>query len=350
MLKAGSHLVASMTPIEDLELIAAPGQPESKRRYREGYENFFNEMPVLALNDKLMVPKEHLSKEIMQTLAQQIRHDDWLKTNYPGDGAFARTIIALEHPEVITVETPSVEGEFFREGPEMVVAHWGTGFSSPVHGHAPGYMHEEVLDGKILVNTYRMVHPRSLTVRLVKTEIVGKGTFVSEYNEKKGYHFKRPILIHNFTALEPTNTLHYLPEHTREGRDNGFEPEYFEKEFNLDESDLIRIDAYSGMYLAPGDVALVRSTNVPEYGDHFIVITGPPVVKEHGTRPQDVAIAAPYADLLLDKYDFQNGLILLKLNAAAKKNFHAFHGITMTEDHKVIMPSATALTENIFRS
>ncbi len=323
------NLQSSLNPERDLELLAPPNQDPSRRQYKSGYEQYFNSLPVLNTNDELIDNKVAYTKSVMQVLASKIiqegLHNDLMKILNSNE--FQRTIIGLSAPTI------NMKGGY-KEGTELVVAHWGKGFTSPIHGHANGYMHEEILNGKILVNTYRRVHPEFDIVRLVKTEIITTGTFAAKYNKQDDSIFKRGNLIHNFTALEPSNTLHYLTEHTRDGRDNTFTPSYFEDEYKLDAFDVKRITGTDGMYLQPGDVALVRSTNVPEYGDHYIVITGHPVKKEHGIRPQEVAISAPLTSSLLDKYEVQNGLVLLKLGENAKTAFLQFHGITV--DRKIV--------------
>lgn len=325
-----NNLTASKNPIEDIAKITYEGQDPKRRMYQDGYESYFEQMPILDVEDPLFDVKLDLSKMVMQQLGKKLAHESWVQQTVPPDKEFYRTIVAMEPPR----------GTFdgWTEGAEFVVAHWGNGFTSPVHGHAPGYMHEEVLFGKVLVNTYRMLHPWLNKVRLIKSEIVTKGTFVSEYApENPDNKFKRQALIHNFRSIGHTATLHYLPEHTRDGRDNRFEVEYFEELMVFEKDDLTQLTAQEGLKLKIGDVALVRSSNVPEYGDHYIVITGLPVIKEHGLRPQEIAIEAPKADYLLNKYEPIQGLTLLKLNEEARDYFLLFHNIEIIAG-KVIFP------------
>lgn len=281
------------------------------RQYFKGFEEYFNMMPVLDQHDKLLTIKTKSAGAIMKALAEDIEQNGKLLTT-PPDGQFARVILGVEEPH---------DGH---EGSEILVAQWGRGFTSPVHGHGPGLLHEEVLKGKILVHTYRHMH--SDIVRPVETSIVGPGTLVSRYNppSKLG---PRMGLVHNFVALEPSVSLHFVPEHTRDGRDNRFRVEHFE---DFDSATLTQLDINAGIYLQIGDVALVRSTNVPDYGDHFIVITGGPILKPHGLRPADHAIqAGPLASTILDNYApvGNTGLVLLKLDEATKSRFLDFHSI-----------------------
>lgn len=318
-------LQPSQDPDGDMALVAYPGQHLKMRGYHHGYEYSMAEMPIITPSSPFRSDMVRMSKETLNKLAKELSTAEWVKDKEPGEKDFARTVLALESPQVGKAG--------IKEGSEILIAHWGKGFQSPVHGHAAGYMHEEIIYGKILVNTYRIV--RDNIVRLIKTEIVGPGTFVSEFAEQKpDAKFKRQTLIHNFKAIEASASLHYVPEHTRDGRDNGFMVEYFDQHLCFE--DVTRIDSKQGMYLQKGEVVLVRSTNVPEYGDHFIVITGAPTLKEHGLRPQDVAISAP-KNTLLDKFPLQTGLTLLKLNKQAQERFLTFHGIEIVNG-EVVFP------------
>lgn len=110
-------------------------------------------------------------------------------------------------------------------------------------------------------------------------------------------------------------------------------PKYFFEDVHpLQESDVVRITGQDGLYLQPGDVVLVRSANVPEMGDHVIVVTGPPVMKAHGMRPQVVSVALSQ-NSLIKKYVEQNGYILLKLKYLAKKAFYDFYNVTVEGGH-----------------
>jgi hypothetical protein len=83
----------------------------------------------------------------------------------------------------------------------------------------------------------------------------------------------------------------------------------------LKKEDVKQITALQAMYCKPGEVLLVRSENVRDLGDHFIKITGAPVVKEHGLRPQTETILATNKECseLLDEFVAWNGSTLLKL-------------------------------------
>lgn len=339
-------LKATDTPVEDILKVAYEGQPETSRQYQEGFEKSFNSLPVMTNEnvDETLPVTMKVMAELSKTLQNNINgYTPFPKIAYlPLPGKFERTIIGMERPEELAeFGTEPDTKKIYKEGKEIVIAKWGQGFASPVHGHSTGYMHEEVLKGKIKVNTYRIIDLDNKVVVPYKTEIIGPGVFVSGYVPHDiTYKHKRQTLIHNFEAIEPSISLHYLPEHTRDGRDNGFAVVNFSDMNDIEDKDITRITSQQGMYLKPGDVLLVRSTNVPEYGDHFVVVTGPPVMKEHGLRIQDISIPAGKKDTaLLDRFPLQTGLTLLKLMPDMRDEFLHFHGIEVV-NNEVLFPKA----------
>lgn len=327
-------LKASSTPIADIERVAYKGQPDKMRLYHSGFERFMDEMPVLNTDDEFLDEKVKVSREIMQKMAHEVGLDRWVqRLPIMENDDFQRTILAIESPSV-------GENGVLEAGHEIVLARWGHGFSSPVHGHTTGYLHEEILFGKMLVNTYRMTGDEN-KVRLVDTNVFEKGTFASLYTPPNPANkFKRQTLIHNFTSIGYSASLHYLSEHTRDGRDNRFVPEYFEDFYSIDPEKVRQITSFEAMYLQKGDVVLVRSSNVPWYGDHYIIVTGPVVQKAHGNRVQETTIAAPHTNFLLNQYDTFDGLVLLKLGKSATEAFYKFHDITIGADKVPVFPTA----------
>lgn len=316
-------LKASKNPEEDIQMVMYPGQPEHMRKYQPGYEDFFNQLFVLEDNDVLLEAKLKHNTTIMESLGNYLLGDKWLNSNLPAPGKFERHILAIQDPEM------GVDNRVNHEGAEIVIAKWGDGHASPVHGHADGHLYEQILTGKMKVNIYRMHDREKGVVRLVKTDLIENQLLISKFSKKNPMaKWKRENVIHNFVSVGESVSLHFLPEHTRDGRDNTFQVEYFEDSFTFGSKSFERISAQEGMYSRIGDVILVRSSNVPELKDHYIVITGHPVMKEHGMRPQDVAIDAPHASYILDECE-DNGLILLKLKPEVKALFLAFHGITI---------------------
>lgn len=333
------YFQASTTPQQDLLTVAYPGQPAHMRRYMPGYEWMFNQLIKLDEHSPFLVTQLSHNIGVMAELAGLLRNDPAVTSPemMPGKGGFLRTIIGMESPVVQNMENQP----YIKEGAEVLIASWGDGMTSPVHGHSAGMLYENILYGKMMVNTYQLVDPMRATVRLISSEITGPGEFVAQHRrDQKGQHFKRQHLIHNFTSIGNSASLHFVPEHTRDGRDNTFQVEYFDDRIKLTTDDVVRISAMEGMYLQPGDVALVRSSNVPEYGDHYIVVTGHPIMKPHGMRPQETSLIAP-TNTLLDQYENTMGLVVLKLKDYARNQFLNFHNIYFDEvDREVRFPVA----------
>lgn len=332
--KNNDKFVASKHPLQAIEKISYPNQPVRNKLYLSGFEDYFNEMPRLHHNDPFLKQKVGFSGMIMKSLAGEISKHNVTSSELPA-GDFERHILAMEEP-IMT-------DNGWHEGSEFVLAKWGDGFTSPVHGHAAGYEFEEILMGRMLVNTYRMVSGTVNVVRPVETSIVGPGTFVDTYTHPGRYYFKRQALIHNFVSIGYSASLHYLAEHTRDGRDNGFTVQRFEDYYKLAYIDVDRITRDEAFTAEVGTVILVRSSNVPEYGDHYIVITGGPIMKPHGLRPQDRVISAPGTSELLDMYNNQE-LVLLKLNPRAQESFLNFHDIHVKEN-EVSFPDYTKMLQ-----
>lgn len=323
-------LKASDTPLTDIQRIAYPGQDPKRKMYRSGYEYYMNAMPQLNPSDPLVAAKVEYSARVMGVLAERLYMDPWLSEDAPGPFGFDRTILALE-PPIINDDMTS-----WKEGAEIVVARWGVGHTSPVHGHAAGYIHEELLFGKMRVNTYQMVKGYTDLVRPVETTIHTRGTIASLYGfSDPTINVKRQTLVHNFTALEQSVSMHFLAEHTRDGRDNTFRVEHFATTYGLEHRDLQEINIQQSLALQNGEVVLVRSSNVPDYGDHFIVVTGRPVNKPWGLRVQEFAILAEDSAYLLN--EIPKDFVLLKLRPGARNAFHDFHNIRM-RDGAVVRP------------
>lgn len=313
-------LKASKNPLDDILTVAYAGQSPDKRMYKEGYENFFEMMPVLTDNDQNLGLKITTSKLAMQALAKGLETDPWINTLQPLPKHFNRTILAMEPPTVKPDGT-------LKEGSEIVLARWGDGFTSPVHGHADGLLYEQLITGKMIVNTYRIIdYEKRIVVPIDMRSYEGFTNIAASYTFNQKH--ERSALVHNFRSVGYSASLHYVPEHTRDGRDNQFEVKYFEDIFHFEDGDFDQLTAQQGIEkLLIGDVALVRSENIPFYGDHYIVITGKPILKPHGLRPQDVAIPAPHAADILDMYEPIMGLTLLKLDDFAADAFRRYHGI-----------------------
>lgn len=105
------------------------------------------------------------------------------------------------------------------------------------------------------------------------------------------------------------------------------EPEQ-DRMFHLAASDVTRVSAEEPLQSRMGDVYLVRSKNVEELGDHYIVIIGGLVQKAHGLRPADMTFAIhPHEQTPLHAYRKDEALVLLKLNDTACDRFYAAYNV-----------------------
>jgi hypothetical protein len=301
-----------------------PAQRPAMRHYEPGYESWMGMLPVIEPGDPQLSAKKAATHGVMADLAQHLIDEkpEWLQRERT---EFERSILAIERRPC-------------REGVEILVAHWPKGFTSPVHGHAPGYLYEQVLEGKILVNTYRHVSDDDgvHVVRPVVSEI-------QEFPNMLVSDFIPPVeaggrvgYVHSFTALTPVSTIHFLPEHTRDSRDNTVKIEHFE---DLSRDDVKQLSYRTADVLGIGDVALVRSAKVTDYGDHFIVIVGKVKEKPHGFRPAEKVIqASENMSKFLDSFTPEQGdLKLLMLREDARQRFLQFHGIEV-DGLKVTFP------------
>lgn len=104
----------------------------------------------------------------------------------------------------------------------------------------------------------------------------------------------------------------------------------FDQFYDLTLNDIDQITTEEAMYLCVGSVIMVRSKSLPEEGDHFILITGKPVQKDHGFRPQTITFPAQQNSILLDIFDKPGmNVVLLKLGREATETFHRFNNITV---------------------
>lgn len=342
IISANGTLTVSTDPLSDINLMSYPGQLPSRKMYKSGYEPFLAQMPFLDPNDEFLQNKIEYSKGLMLSLADKLKKEaDWLTAPLEGGVTdFNRIMLAIESPLKASMDGSEKTTYVVETGAEIVVGKWGEGMETPIHGHSAGLSFEMVLAGKMLVNIFRKVETANgVVARLVKTDIASAGTITNANYQIPGTGtFKRENYIHSIKAIDgQAASLHYFTEHTRDGRSNGFQPQYFEDVYKLDETNTKRITSKEGMYLQKGEVALVRSSSVPEFGSHFIVVTGHPVMKDHGMRVQTVTLSAPH-DTLLSNYPDDETLVMLKLNKEATAAFLEFHGITKDND-EIIFPS-----------
>lgn len=104
------------------------------------------------------------------------------------------------------------------------------------------------------------------------------------------------------------------------------------KVFPLSPASVEQIDLYKFNHLSEGEVVLVRSSNVSQLGDHYVVIAGPVIQKPHGFRPKVIVFHA-YDAHVLNSFQPIDGVIALKLDQEAKELFHWWFGIKMRGMH-----------------
>lgn len=122
-----------------------------------------------------------------------------------------------------------------------------------------------------------------------------------------------------------------------------------ERQFKLNPAHVTPLTGSEYMLMPNGSVAFVKSPALPELGPHYIVITGEPIMKEHGLRPQTLTITAGECSGLLEKFKDESGRAILVLNKQATREFHKHYGLSM-EGQKVVYEKQLIVNEilNIF--
>lgn len=220
-----NKFIASKTPIEDLKSLAYAGQNPNHQLYRAGYEEYFNLMPKMSDHDPFMVLKRNEMVTIFKALKAHILKDGWWKDIplTPGDFV-SRVILAMEKPYI------GENGQLYG-GAEILVTRWAKGITLPIHSHAAGYMHEEMLQGKWTETEYRVAiddrERKVKTVTPISTETFVTGDIISDTYTNQDPNNKYPALIHSAVVEEETFAIHFIPSHPRDARDNvGYVLEY----------------------------------------------------------------------------------------------------------------------------
>jgi hypothetical protein len=302
-----------------IELLAPSGQGPEKKLYRSGFEHYLARMPVLTSTDKDGAKKSKIIKSVMHELALDLRQNI-SKLNLPSlrKDTITRITIGMEEPQI------GKDG--IKTGAQILVLFSPKNTYNPPHGHAEGYLHDELISGSMLVNHFsKPIFKRKRVVIPQLSEIYEGENIISSCWEPmvKG---KQPysVAIHNFKAIDDTFSVHYIPFFPTDGLTNSYEVKRFEDVIGYDKSDFTQISGRQGLYSALGDVLLVRSTNVPYLGDHYITITGGLVKKSYGIRPMhNTILAGP--NTLLKEYDQDEPLVLLLMSESLKKEFNKFH-------------------------
>lgn len=214
------YMEPSNRPEELLERMKTENQPPRSRLYRPGFDHMMRLLPKIDATQPRQDEEIDLTRRVMDAIAIEVMHRiDELRLPDIPDREFGRVILAIEEP----TEAPDQPNGLL-PGTEVVLALWGKGFQSPVHGHAPGYIHEALLKGAFDVHLYKQVGEEADRKVVHERTIIQEKpeTFYSEFVQERG-QLLRSALIHNFTAREQSMSLHYLPEHVRDGNNNRFQ-------------------------------------------------------------------------------------------------------------------------------
>lgn len=77
-----------------------------------------------------------------------------------------------------------------------------------------------------------------------------------------------------------------------------------------------------------GDVYLVRSDNVANLGDHYIIIDGGLEQKPHGLRPKNITVRIPAEEKTIISNN-RKSFIVLKLNEYSTRRFLNYYNLTL---------------------
>lgn len=308
------YLKPAADPEATIDSLAMEHQPPVRRMYRPGYQELMGEMPYIDAMRSDQGKEIAITKEILGEIGTRVSlalKNGSLNIPTIENGEFGRVILAIEEP--------TRKGKEITPGAEVVLALWGKGFYSPVHGHAPGFINESLLQGAFDVNLFERVGSRNVRQARYSRTIQQRepGIFYEEFVQNVGDD-PRSSVIHNFRAIGEgmTASLHYLPEHVRDGNANRFNvvntpdsapvPTYIDTiphrpGFELKEGEYKEVNPQDVLDKVGnkhyGTVYLVRSDNVSFLGVHYVVITGPMVKKIHGIRPQDKTILVPHDEV-----------------------------------------------------
>lgn len=340
------YLRPATDPEAVIDSLAMEHQPPIRRMYRPGYQELMGKMPCIDATKHDQGPEIAITKEILAEIGVRVTRallDGSLNLPNIENGEFGRVILAIEEP--------TVHGQEITPGAEVVLALWGKGFYSPVHGHAPGFINESLLQGAFDVNLFERVGSRDVRQARYSRTIQQRepGIFYEEFVQNVG-NDPRSSVIHNFRAIGEgmTASLHYLPEHVRDGNANRFNvvntpesapvPNYINTiphrpGFELKEGEYKEVNPQDVLGKVKdkqyGTVYLVRSDNVSFLGVHYVIITGPMTQKLHGMRPQDKTILVPHDEVTpLDNDTIHDKTVrILELSPEAQSRFYKHYEI-----------------------
>lgn len=321
-------LQMSVTPYEDILRVSNPVNPVVAE-FKSGYEYALNCMPDFTSSDTPPTPGLiEFAAMNMQRLSIDLMQSGW--TYEDVQSIPANTLKRV----IIGIERTKTDGK----GSEIVVGFWGRGFHAATHGHGTGYLHDILLHGKLLSSTYRFIEPESAVARIVESKIIRAGETMLEpqYTSPNNDPKDRSHGLHSFTVLENAASLHFVPEHPRDGRDNTFDVEYFEDVHHLQPTDVTYVRPDELQTLPLGSVVLIRNVFGSDFGDHYTVITGKPVMDRWRVAElTGLKIEAKHVSL----FNFFEGesMVVLRLSKDAEKRFLQFQGIAIANG-KIYLP------------
>lgn len=200
-----------------LGMTAPEREPVVDPTYAAGFEDLFATLPKL---DPRIEDPEALAMTVqgMDRIAERVRQrlaGGELEMPRVGDGQFGRTFLGME-------STTRVVDGFLTGGTNVVLGHWGKGFATPIHGHAPGYISEDLILGALTISEYEITgDPSDRLVVLKRATRPSPGRYVSLFDVDRGQEVFSS-LIHAIEASEFSITLHYLPDSPRNARGSRF--------------------------------------------------------------------------------------------------------------------------------
>lgn len=299
-------LTTAEDPLAAIEAAAYKGQPEKNKKYRPGFETYLDHMPGLCPCGTVNDLKVTYSIGVMDQLAARIMGEDWV-TNQLADNEFERTILAI---------APQYERKGkLHSGQEIIVAEWGKGYTSPIHGHNGGLLYERILNGTMVITTYRIVDKENRIVRIQESKLYNADNpvilekyFIPLQVEDQSIH------VHSLRAATPAKSLHFIAEHSADGMGNAFTLEEFVA-YGMDDFMPVKMSQ-----VKKGDVLLIRSNTSPEFADHFAYVTGDKL--EH-----NVLEAGHHATTVLDYYNVGEEKLYLRMNEEVRDTFVEFHAL-----------------------
>lgn len=295
-------LRASKDPLKDIAKVAYPGQPKRNRTYLPGFEMFFEEIPKNIKNEKRFL----IATYILNMLGSTFKR---VKATMPA-GKFRRDILAIEKNG---------------GGKEVILAHWGKGFVSPIHGHGTGLMYENLITGKVLAHLYRLVGDG--LVRPISSTVYNAGDIIAaKMIEKEKGIPDNQYFIHNFEVLEPSISLHFLVAHSLDGGGAKFNVEHYEDYNHI--GDYKNVTVAEAMAAPIGSVHLVSTKSSKDYRNHFTITTG--------TNGEHMAITTESEAInrLRKVTDYD---LILQLRPDQMEDVREFYGIQLIKG-KVILP------------